>query len=55
MTFPAILSSTALLVSGVAALVVAVWLAMRGKGLVTVALGSSAAVYLVELLMVNFS
>ena len=54
MTFPGILSSTASIVSGAAALLVAVWLAMRGKGLVTVALGSSAAVYLVELLMGKF-
>lgn len=54
MTFPAILSSTATIVSGAAALVAAVWLAVGGKGLVTVALGSSAAVYLVEFLMEKF-
>lgn len=48
MTFPAILSSTASLISGVAALVTAVFLAYRGKNLIVVALSSSAAVLLVE-------
>ncbi len=51
MTFPAILSSTASILSGAAALIVAVALAFRGKGLVVVALGSCAAVFLTELLM----
>ena len=51
MTFPAILSSTASIVSGAAALVVAVVLAFRGKSLIVVALGSCAAVFLTELLM----
>ena len=51
MTFPAILSSTASIVSGAAALVVAVWLAFRGKSLIVVALGSCGAVFLTELLM----
>ena len=51
MTFPAILGSTASLISGVAALVTAVALAFWGKGLVLVALGSSAAVLVTELVM----
>ena len=38
MTFPAILSSTASVISGAAALLVAVWLAFRGKSLIVVAL-----------------
>lgn len=51
MTFPSILSSTASLVSGAAALIVAVILAYRGKSLIVVALTSSAAVFLAERLM----
>ena len=48
MTFPAILSSTASIISGAAALIVAVVLAYRGKSLIVVALSSSAAVLLTE-------
>ena len=48
MTFPAILSSTASMLSGAAALVVAVILAYRGKSLIVVALSSSAAVLITE-------
>ena len=48
MTFPAILSSTASMISGAAALTVAVILAYRGKSLIVVALSSSAAVLLTE-------
>ena len=48
MTFPAILSSTATLISGAAALVIAVVLAYRGKSLLTVSLAASAAVMLTE-------
>ena len=48
MTFPAILSSTATVLSGRAALVVAVVLAYRGKSLLTVSLAASAAVMLTE-------
>ena len=48
MTFPAILSSTATVLSGAAALVVAVILAYRGKSLLTVSLAASAAVMLTE-------
>ncbi len=48
MTFPAILTSTESLLSGAAALVVAVVLAYRGKSLIVVALSSSAAVLLCQ-------
>ena len=48
MTFPAILSSTASILSGAAALIVAIVLAYRGKSLIVVALSSSAAVLIVE-------
>ena len=51
MTFPAILSSTSSVVSGAAALIAAVVLAFRGRSLIVVALGSSAAVFLTELVM----
>ncbi len=48
MTFPAILSSTASILSGAAALTVAIFLAYRGKSLIVVAVSSSAAVLIVE-------
>ena len=48
MTFPAILSSTASIISGAAALIVAILLAYRGKSLIVVAVSSSAAVLIVE-------
>lgn len=48
MTFPAILTSTESLLSGFAALAVAVVLAYRGKSLLTVALSASAAVMVTE-------
>lgn len=51
MTFPAILSSTASIISGAAALIVAVVLAYRGKSLIVVAVSSSAAVLLTEWIM----
>ena len=51
MTFPAILSSTASVISGAAALVVAVFLALKGKSLIVVALSSSAAVLATEFLI----
>ena len=51
MTFPAILSSTASVLSGAAGLIVAVVLAFRNKSLVVVALGASAAVLVTEFLM----
>ena len=48
MTFPAILTSTATVISGAAALIVAVILAFRGKSLLTVSLAASAAVMVTE-------
>ena len=51
MTFPAILSSTASMISGAAALVTAVALAYLGKSLLTVSLAASAAVMLTEWLL----
>ena len=51
MTFPAILSSTASIISGAAALITAVFLAYRGKSLIVVAVASSAAVLLTEFIM----
>jgi branched-subunit amino acid transport protein len=51
MTFPAILSSTASVISGAAALIVAVVLALRDKSLVVVALGSGIAVFVTEILL----
>ena len=51
MTFPAILSSTATILSGAAALIVAAILAYKGKSLIVVALSSSVAVLAVEFLM----
>ena len=53
MTFPSILRSTASILSGAAALVVAVILAYRGKSLIVVALSSSAAVLVVEWAMTH--
>ena len=51
MTFPAILQDTASLLSGVAALGVAVVLAYFDQSLIVVALCSSAAVFIVERMM----
>ena len=48
MTFPSILSSTASIISGAAALIVAILLAYRGKSLIVVAVSSSAAVLIAE-------
>ena len=48
MTFPAILSSTASILSGAAALIVAIVLAYRGKSLIVVAVSSSVAVLIAE-------
>lgn len=52
MTFPAILSSTDTTLSGAAALIVAVFLAYRGKSLLTVSLAASAAVMVTEWLLI---
>ena len=51
MTFPAILTSTAALLSGAAALIVGVILAYRGKSLLTVSVAASAAVMVTEWIM----
>ena len=51
MTFPAILSGTGSLLSGAAALIVAVLLALRGKSLIVVALSSSCAVLATEFII----
>ena len=51
MTFPAILTSTATVLSGTAALIVAVFLAYRGRSLLTVSLAASAAVMVTEFLL----
>ena len=55
MTFPAILSSTATVLSGAAALIVAVVLAYRGKSLLTVSLAASAAVMATEWILLIFA
>ncbi len=51
MTVPAIFTSTGYLVSGIAAFVVAVILALFKRSLVVVAAGASAAVFLTELII----
>ena len=51
MTFPAILTSTDTVISGTAALIVAVWLAYKNKSLLTVSLAASAAVMVTEFLL----
>lgn len=52
MTFPAILTSTATILSGMAALIVAVILAYRGKSLLTVSLAASGTVMLTEWILI---
>lgn len=49
MTFPAILTSTSNVVSALFGAIIAVVLAYKDKSLLTVALGASIAVYIVEL------
>ena len=51
MTFPSILTSAGTLAAGIAALVVSVALSYLGKSLVVVALSSSPAVFLVNLVV----
>ena len=51
MTFPAILTSTAAILSGAAALAVGVFLAYRGKSLIVVSVSCSAAVLITEWLL----
>lgn len=48
MTFPAILTSTASVISGAAALIVGIVLAYRGRSLLTVSVAASAAVIVTE-------
>lgn len=55
MTFPAILSSTATMVSGATALLFAVGMAYKGKSLLTVSLAASGMVILTEWLMKLFA
>ena len=55
MTFPSILTSTAAILSGAAALIVAVILAYRGRSLLTVSLAASAAVMLTEWALAIFA
>ena len=55
MTFPAILTSTATILSGAAALMVAVYLAYRGRSLLTVSLAASAAVMVTEWILTFFA
>ena len=54
MTFPAIIYDTTYMVSGIAALVLAVILAFRGKSLLTVSLASCAAVFVAERILEIF-
>ena len=54
MTFPAILYDTTYIISGVAALLIAVLLAFRGKSLLTVSLASCAAVGVCERILELF-
>lgn len=54
MTFPAILYDTTYLLSGAAALAVAVFLAYRGKSLLTVSVASCAAVFAAERILAFF-
>ncbi|MBQ8239051.1 MAG: AzlD domain-containing protein [Oscillospiraceae bacterium] len=51
MTFPAILTSTQSVLSGVAALIAAVILAFRGKSLLVVSVASCCAVFVTEQLL----
>ena len=51
MTFPAILTATTYVLSGVVGLAVAVTLALKNKGLVVVAAASCVAIFLTEQLL----
>ena len=55
MTFPAILYDTSYRAGGAAALAIAVWLAYRGKSLLTVSVASCAAVFLTEQILSYFA
>ena len=54
MTFPAIIYDTTYILSGIAALAVAVVLAFRGKSLLTVALASCVTVFAAERILCLF-
>ena len=54
MTFPAIIYDTTCILSGVAALLVAVILSIRGKSLLTVSLSSCATVFICERILTFF-
>ena len=54
MTFPAIMYDTTYILSGVAALIVAVVLAFRGKSLLIVALTSCVTVFVTERILCYF-
>ena len=54
MTFPAIIYDTTYIISGIAALLVAVVLAFRGKSLLTVALASCVTVFVTERILCFF-
>ena len=54
MTFPAILYDTTYIFSGIAALLVAIALAFRGKSLLTVSLASCVVVFLCERILELF-
>lgn len=54
MTFPAILYAGGSVLSGAVALAVAVMLALRGKGLVTVALASCASIFIMDQIVLRF-
>lgn len=54
MTFPAILYAGGSVLSGAVALLVAVVLALRGRGLVTVALSSCAALFIMDQIVMKF-
>lgn len=51
MTFPAILYATGSIISAAAGLLTAIFIAYKGKGLLTVAVGACLAVLIVELAM----
>ena len=54
MTFPAILYDTTYILSGIAALLIAIVLAFRGKSLLTVSLASCVVVFLCERILELF-
>lgn len=51
MTFPAILYGTNHMISAIAGLAVAVFIAYKGKGLLIVAVGACSAVFIAELVL----